>query len=103
MIARVWQGVAPEAQAGKHAAYVQQEVVPSYLKVQGNRGALMLTRVHNRRVEFLVLSLWESLDALKTLTGLDAERATTKEMLNPALTVKNYDMIVSGLARCEVR
>lgn len=103
MIARVWQGVAPEAQADRHAAYVQQEVVPSYLKVQGNRGALMLTRVHNSRIEFLVLSLWESLDALKTLTGLDVERATTKEMLNPAPMVKNYEVVVSALARCEVR
>jgi hypothetical protein len=97
MIARVWQGVATELQADKHAAYVQQEIVPAYLKVPGNRGALMLSRIHDGRVEFLALSLWESLDALKTLTGPDIDKATGKELLNPAPMVKNYEVVVSAL------
>lgn len=45
--------------------------------------------------EFLVLALWESLLALKVLTGPDTERAITRELLNPRPTVENYEVVVS--------
>jgi hypothetical protein len=42
MVARVWHGFASTSNASRHAAYLQQKLLPTYLGLQGNRGAMLL-------------------------------------------------------------
>ena len=93
MIVRVWQGVAPQSKISDFVNYVQQELLHSYLKVPGNRGALLLSRPRADHTELLLLSFWESASSLEDLTGPEVVRALTRELINPSPILKNYEVI----------
>ena len=73
--------------------YVQQDLLNHYVKVPGNRGALLLSRLRVDHAEFLLLSFWESETSLEALTGPDVEGALTRELTNPLPIVKNYEVV----------
>jgi hypothetical protein len=81
MVARVWHGIAPASQTTGHLSYVRRQLLPSYLTASGNRGALLLRRIHADRTEFLLLSLWDSAPSLKALTGPDIDGALARELI----------------------
>src|SRR6266403_1058170 len=95
MIARVWQGVAPEAKTSEHLKYIQDELFRAYREAPGNRGAILLSRRRADCTEFLLMSLWESASSLESLTGPDVEGALAKELINPSPMVKNYEVLVA--------
>jgi hypothetical protein len=95
MIARVWHGVAPATKASDHSAYIQQELLERYLKAPGNQGAFVLSRMRDGGMEFMVLSLWESVTFLEALTGPDVEGAIATELIHPPPMIKNYEVVVS--------
>jgi heme-degrading monooxygenase HmoA len=101
MIARVWQGVAPEAKTSEHLKYIQGELFGVYREAPGNRGAILLSRRRTDCTEFLLLSLWESASFLESLTGPDVDGAMARELINPSPTVKNYEVVVSTLAAAD--
>jgi len=101
MIARVWHGVAPESQTSEHLTYIREELFEAYREAPGNRGAILLSRRQTDCTEFLLLSLWESVTFLESLTGPDVEGAVARELINPSPMVKNYEVVVSTLPPSE--
>ncbi len=75
MIARLWQGVVPAAKEAGYRAFLDQEVLPEYRGTPGNRGVVVLRRQEGEHVRFLVISHWDSLDAIRGFAGDDVERA----------------------------
>jgi len=75
LIARVWHGVTPAAKADAYVAYLGRTGMPDYRSTPGNRGVYVLRRVHGDEAEFTLISLWESLDAVRRFAGDDYERA----------------------------
>ena len=75
MIARIWRGAVRAADADEYAAYMRQTGVAAYLSTAGNRGAWMLRRDVADRTEFVMFTLWDSLEAVKAFAGDDYERA----------------------------
>lgn len=67
--------------AERYAAYLQETGVASYRATSGNRGVTVLRRIVDRddaaggRAEFLVLSLWDSMDAVREFAGEEPDRA----------------------------
>jgi heme-degrading monooxygenase HmoA len=55
--------------------YLRSTGFAAFRKTPGNRGALGLRRVRNGRAEFIVLSLWESEEAIRRFAGDRLERA----------------------------
>ena len=49
--------------------------VKEYRQTPGNRAAYLLRREEGDRTEFVALTLWDSLDAVKAFAGDDVERA----------------------------
>jgi heme-degrading monooxygenase HmoA len=103
MVARAWHGFAPTSNANRHAAYLRQKLLPTYLGLPGNRGALLLARSQIECAEFLVVSLWDSVESLETLTGSqEIEEAISPleahpDLLNSTPIVKHYEVVVSAL------
>ena len=97
MIARVWNGVAPESRTGEHLKYIQEELFRAYREAPGNRGAILLSRRRTDCTEFLLLSLWESASFLESLTGPEVDGAMARELMNPSPVVKNYEVLVTHL------
>jgi uncharacterized protein YciI len=72
---RMWRGRASAERAGQYVQHATGTVFPKLRNVEGHRGAYLLRRAINGAVEFVVLTLWESMDAVHRFAGADAGRA----------------------------
>jgi heme-degrading monooxygenase HmoA len=75
MIARIWKGAVRRADGDAYAEYMRETGVAGYLKTPGNRGAWMLRRPVDDRTEFVMFTLWDSIEAVKAFAGEDYETA----------------------------
>jgi heme-degrading monooxygenase HmoA len=75
MIARIWRGVTPARQADDYLAYLEATGLKEYRATLGNRGVQVLRRIVGDEAEFVLISLWDSLDAIRAFAGDDHERA----------------------------
>lgn len=75
MIARIWRGVTSAKKTEEYLTYLMETGVKDYRAVPGNRGVQVLHRTYDGKTEFLILSLWESYEAIRAFTGDDPERA----------------------------
>jgi heme-degrading monooxygenase HmoA len=75
MIARVWTGAVRRDDADAYAEYMQDTGVAGYSRVPGNRGVWMLRRDVDDTTEFMMFTLWDSIDAVKSFAGEDFETA----------------------------
>ena len=75
MIARMWRGSAIRERADDYVKHLQQSVVPELRQIDGFRGVYLLRRNSSGDVEFVVLTLWESMDAIRKFAGENPEVA----------------------------
>jgi len=75
VIARTWRGWTRREDADEYVAYIEETGMRAYRGTPGNRGAWMLRRDEGDRTEFVTLSYWDSLDAVRAFAGDDVERA----------------------------
>ena len=75
MIARTWHGVVPVAKADEYYAYLLRTGIPDYQATSGNRGVNVLRRVEHGYAHFLLVSFWDSVEAIKAFAGDEIERA----------------------------
>lgn len=75
MIARVWRGWTRADDADRYVEYLQQTGVAAFRSTPGNEGSHLLRRTEGDRTEFIVLSFWDSVEAVKRFAGDDIERA----------------------------
>jgi heme-degrading monooxygenase HmoA len=75
MIARIWKGAVRKQDGDAYAQYMQQTGVAGYVKTPGNRGVWMLRRNVDDWTEFMMFTLWDSLEAVKAFAGDDYETA----------------------------
>jgi heme-degrading monooxygenase HmoA len=75
MIVRVWRGWIRPEDAEAYTDYVECTGMAAYRATPGNRGAWILRRQDEDRVEFVTLSFWDSLDAVRAFAGEPVDRA----------------------------
>jgi heme-degrading monooxygenase HmoA len=75
MIARTWRGSTRAEDADSYLDYLHRTGLAEYRKIEGNRGVIALRRIRDGQAEFLLLSLWESEDAVRQFAGDDIARA----------------------------
>lgn len=75
MIARIWRGAVRKSDGDAYAGYMQHTGIPGYSSTPGNRGAWMLRRDAGENTEFLMFTLWDSIDAIKKFAGPDYDTA----------------------------
>jgi heme-degrading monooxygenase HmoA len=75
MIARTWRGAVRAEDAEAYLQYLHATGFAGFRETPGNRGALGLRRIVGGRAEFLLVSFWESEDAIRAFAGDDIERA----------------------------
>jgi heme-degrading monooxygenase HmoA len=96
MIARVWRGVVRTPDADAYAEYIRETGFAEYGRTPGNRGAWLLRRDEDGTTEFVTLSLWESLAAIRAFAGDDIEAAVLypedERYLVGESTIAHYDV-----------
>jgi heme-degrading monooxygenase HmoA len=75
MIARLWHGATRAEDAEAYTALVGRTGMADFKKTPGNRGAMVLRTISGSRADFLVISFWESMDAIRAFSGPDVEKA----------------------------
>ena len=98
MVIREWRGRAALERSAAYPKHFREQVVPELRRVAGFRGAALCRRALADRIEFLVLTRWESMDAVRAFAGQTAERAVVEPGAAVALvdfddTVRHYELI----------
>ncbi len=97
MIVRMWRGTAKGANAEAYARHVTGTVFPSLGAIAGHKGAYLLKRETAAGTEFLAVTLWDSLAAVRAFAGEDAERAVVEPRARAVLAefddfVRHYEL-----------
>ena len=71
MIGRIWRGAVARADRDAYADYMQDTGVAEYAQTPGNRGVWMLRRDIGEKTEFVMFTLWETMEAVKALPARD--------------------------------
>ena len=75
MIARTWHGVTPAAKADEYLRLMRAIAVPDYQAIPGNRGVYVMRRIEGETAHFLLLTLWDSEDAIRQFAGEEMDKA----------------------------
>ena len=86
MIIREWRGRALRAREGAYVDHFNNSVLPQLRNVPGFIGANLMSRPKGDLIEFVVLTRWESFDAIKRFAGAKLERAVVEPAAAAALT-----------------
>jgi heme-degrading monooxygenase HmoA len=75
MIARIWSGSTRAADADRYLEYLRATGLDEYESTPGNRGVLTLRNVHGDTARFVLISLWDSMEAIRRFAGDDVDEA----------------------------
>jgi heme-degrading monooxygenase HmoA len=100
-VVRSWSARATAAGADAYVRHFQDVVLPSLRRLPGHCGALVLRRSGDPDVEIVVLTLWASMDPVRTFAGADASVAVVEPEARATLTafdahVTHYDLVVQA-------
>jgi heme-degrading monooxygenase HmoA len=73
-IARIWRGRTPASKANEYARYLDANGIAKIRATPGNRGVTVLRRTDGDKAEFVVISIWDSIDAVKNFAGADYQK-----------------------------
>lgn len=95
MVARIWRGAVRSEDGDEYASYMQDTGIAGYAGTPGNRGVYMLRRDAEGRTEFVMFTLWDSIEAIKAFAGDDPEVAVfypedDRFLVERELTVSHY-------------
>jgi heme-degrading monooxygenase HmoA len=79
MIERVWSARTTREGAVRYADHFRQVVVPELSAIAGYRGARLLERELDGRIEVVVVTRWHSLDAIRAFAGEEFDRAVVHD------------------------
>jgi heme-degrading monooxygenase HmoA len=67
----MWKGEVPLDRSDEYLERMRTVAIPDYKSTAGNMGAYCLHRILDDRAEFVMLTFWESLEAIKAFSGDD--------------------------------
>jgi len=104
MIARIWHGYTTAENANRYEAVKKREMLPGISTVRGYVGSYLLRRSKGGEVEFVVIMLWASLDAIRNFVGADYEAAVVPPDCEALLSryderSAHYEIVIQTSAR----
>ncbi len=71
MVTRIWHGATPAAKSDEYLNLMRTVAIPAYRSTPGNTGADALRRIEGETAHFLMVTFWESEEAIRTFAGDD--------------------------------
>jgi heme-degrading monooxygenase HmoA len=96
----MWRGFAIPERADDYFKHLQQSVVPELRQIDGFKGVYLLRRESSDDVEFVVLTLWESMEAIRKFAGENPEVAVVAPAARALFReydakVKHFDIVLN--------
>lgn len=97
MIARIWRGQATADKAENYQRHFTEHVAPHLKDLPGHRGAYLLRREDHGEVEFLAVTLWDSIESVQAFAGANPDAAVVEPEGRAALSrfddfARHYDI-----------
>jgi len=104
MIVRAWRGYASPGNAEAYPRHLLQRVRPQLERLPGFRGLYLLRGGTDVEVEYQVLTLWDSMDAVRAFAGPALDRAVVEPEARAALVrfdseVRHYEVLADPAAQ----
>jgi len=101
MIVRMWKGYATAERAIRYTRHATCTVFPKLEAIFGFRGAYLLQRPVEEGVEFLVLTLWDSMDVVRQFAGDRVDQAVVEPQARSLLSrfddlVTHFQVVATG-------
>lgn len=98
MTLRMWRATSTVGKAPEYVKHATNKVFPSLSAIEGHQGAYLLSRTVGQTVELVVLTFWDSMEAIRRFAGVNTERAVVEPEARAALTtfddsVMHFDVI----------
>jgi heme-degrading monooxygenase HmoA len=71
MVTRIWHGRTPADKSDEYLNLMGTVAIPDYRSVSGNKGAYALRRMEGDTAHFLMITFWESEEAIRAFAGHD--------------------------------
>jgi heme-degrading monooxygenase HmoA len=104
MIIREWRGRAAPSEIEAYPHHFRANVLPELHRVSGFLGAYLSWRQLDEAIEFLVLTRWQSVEAIRDFAGSDISKAIVEagavaSLLDFDAGVQHYEVIEEAHAR----
>ena len=86
MISRHWKGVAKPGYAEAYVQHLRHDTFPGLARIPGFVRASILRRAVAEGTEFQIVTVWESLTAIKAFAGEDPETAVVPASVRAMLS-----------------
>jgi heme-degrading monooxygenase HmoA len=101
MIVRLWRGDTAPDKADSYLEYLRATGVADYQATAGNQGVMVLRNRMADRLEWITLSRWESMEAIRRFAGNDVGRAVYYPedhdyLLRFEPDVHHYDVVLTA-------
>jgi len=101
MIARLWHGWTTPENAGAYETLLRTKILPGIHRVEGYQGAYLMRRDVPEGVEFVTLTLFGSMDAVRAFAGVDSAVAVVPAEARKLLArfdqrSLHYDVVIAA-------
>jgi heme-degrading monooxygenase HmoA len=98
----MWRAQSSLENSDKYVEFVTQKIFPKLAEIEGHRGAYLLRRIVDGSVECVVLTLWESMDAVRRFAGATPDNAVVEAEAQAVLSsfddfVTHYDVVYTNV------
>ena len=101
MIVRLWKGKTKLGMAGDYRRHLEHTVFPELRKLPGFIGAELFNREGNEGTEVVVMSKWDSMDAVRQFAGEAPDHAVVEPRAREVLSsfdesVAHYEIVLEA-------
>ena len=93
MIARNWKGTARPEEADNYIAHLKHETFPQLSGIVGFVSASILRRSTSTGIEFLIVTIWQSMEAIRQFAGDQTDIAVVPAIVQAMMV--DYDRKVA--------
>jgi heme-degrading monooxygenase HmoA len=100
MIARHWRGVARPERADGYVEHLRRVTLPELARIEGFISATIMRRSVAEGIEFLIVTFWDSLEAIARFAGPELERAVVPDSVRRMMiefepSARHYEVVAT--------
>jgi uncharacterized protein YciI/heme-degrading monooxygenase HmoA len=104
LIARMWRARSILEKVGDYVQHATEHVFPALRAIEGHRGACLLRRTVDGAVDLVVITFWDSMEAVRRFAGANPEKAVVEPAARAALTqfcdtVEHFEVVDCKLGK----
>ena len=97
MISRHWTGIAKKERAHEYIAHLQNDTFKQIANIDGFISAQILKRELDEGIEFLIITEWRTVDAIREFAGADFGTAVVPNLVHDIMIkydnkVRHYEI-----------